>query len=89
MTHFSSPTPGPCSLAAVLLSALALLVGADCRLSAQTRDEYDRARQRMVSEFLEKQGITNPRVLQALHRRTSRYRLCHRAQAAGRQVPVS
>jgi protein-L-isoaspartate(D-aspartate) O-methyltransferase len=68
MTHFSSPTPGPCSLAAVLLSALALLVGADCRLSAQTRDEYDRARQRMVSEFLEKQGITNPRVLQAMRR---------------------
>ncbi len=37
-----------------------LLLAADSRLSAQTHEEYDRARQRMVSEFLEKRRDQEP-----------------------------
>ncbi len=62
-----SSFPGSLTFAR-LLCALALLIAADSPVNAQTREDYDRARQRMVSEFLEKQGIKNPRVLQAMRR---------------------
>jgi protein-L-isoaspartate(D-aspartate) O-methyltransferase len=48
--------------------ALAAVVTAGARGFAQTREEYDRSRERMVSEYLEKEGIKNPRVLAAMRR---------------------
>jgi protein-L-isoaspartate(D-aspartate) O-methyltransferase len=56
----------PIRLLAVLIAALVLLVAADGPLAAQSREEFDHARQRMVSQFIEKEGIKNPRVLDAM-----------------------
>ncbi|HXY37935.1 MAG TPA: protein-L-isoaspartate(D-aspartate) O-methyltransferase, partial [Planctomycetaceae bacterium] len=33
---------------------------------AQTRDEYAQARRQMVADFIERAGVTNPRVLEAM-----------------------
>jgi protein-L-isoaspartate(D-aspartate) O-methyltransferase len=51
-----------------MLVVVAVALGAHCRVWAQTREEYDRARERMVSEYLVKEGIKNRRVLAALGR---------------------
>ena len=56
----------PVRVFAALILALVLPVAATGRAFAQTREEYDRARQRMVTEFLEKEGIKNRRVLEAM-----------------------
>jgi protein-L-isoaspartate(D-aspartate) O-methyltransferase len=56
------------SFALVLLSALIITLGVASRASAQTREEYDLARQKMVTTFLEKEGIKNRRVLDAMRR---------------------
>lgn len=52
----------------LLLFAFAVLAGAGARVAGQTHEDYDRERARMVSEYLEKEGIKNPRVLQAMRR---------------------
>jgi len=52
----------------VLSAVLAILCVSAGKLSAQTREEFDRARQNMVSQFIEKEGIKNPRVLDAMRR---------------------
>jgi protein-L-isoaspartate(D-aspartate) O-methyltransferase len=54
--------------AALVVCICLPVVAVDARVFAQTREEYDRARERMVSEFLEKEGIKNPRVLAAMRR---------------------
>ncbi len=56
----------PVRLFAALILALVLPVAATGRAFAQTREEFDRARQRMVTEYLEKEGIKNRRVLDAM-----------------------
>jgi protein-L-isoaspartate(D-aspartate) O-methyltransferase len=43
-----------------------LLVGANGRSFAQTREDYDKARQQMVSQYIQKEGVKNPRVLEAM-----------------------
>lgn len=53
-------------LVVVLIAALTLVVAANAPLPAQSREEFDHARQRMVSQFIEKEGIKNPRVLAAM-----------------------
>jgi protein-L-isoaspartate(D-aspartate) O-methyltransferase len=45
-----------------------VVVAAVTRGFAQTREEYDQARERMVSEYLAKEGIKNPQVLGAMRR---------------------
>jgi protein-L-isoaspartate(D-aspartate) O-methyltransferase len=51
-----------------MLVVVAVALGAHSRVWAQTREEYDRARERMVSEYLVKEGIKNRRVLAAMGR---------------------
>jgi len=53
---------------ALVVGIFSAVVAADARAFAQTREEFDRARERMVSEYLEKEGIKNPRVLEAMRR---------------------
>ena len=52
----------------LLVGIFLAIVAVDAAGFAQTREEYDRSRERMVSEFLEKEGIKNPRVLAAMRR---------------------
>src|SRR5579872_2248107 len=54
--------------AGLCFAFLPVIVAAERRGFAQTREEYDRARERMVSEYLEKEGIKNRRVLAAMRR---------------------
>jgi protein-L-isoaspartate(D-aspartate) O-methyltransferase len=49
-----------------LLAAAFLILPGDLALFAQTREDYDRARQQMVSQYLQKEGIKDPRVLEAM-----------------------
>jgi protein-L-isoaspartate(D-aspartate) O-methyltransferase len=55
----------PFVVLSVLLAIFCVSAG---QLSAQTREEFDRARQDMVSQFIQKEGIKNPRVLDAMRR---------------------
>jgi protein-L-isoaspartate(D-aspartate) O-methyltransferase len=55
----------PARLHSVLILLVLLLV-ANRQGLAQTREEFDKARDKMVSEYLEKEGIKNPRVLEAM-----------------------
>ncbi len=48
------------------LVALSLIFAATGRGLAQTSAEYDKARQRMVSQDIQKEGVKNPRVLEAM-----------------------
>jgi protein-L-isoaspartate(D-aspartate) O-methyltransferase len=45
-----------------------IMIGATAPLSAQDSESHDRARLRMVSESIEKAGVTDPRVLDAMRR---------------------
>jgi protein-L-isoaspartate(D-aspartate) O-methyltransferase len=51
-----------------LLVAFVASLASGPRLFAQTRADYDQLRERMVSEFLVRDGIKNPRVLAAMRR---------------------
>ena len=59
---------GPISRPAHRLPTAALLVlwGFVSICPAQTRDEYAQARRQMVADFIERAGVTNPRVLEAM-----------------------
>jgi len=48
------------------MGAVCLLCVASPPLRAQTADEFDLARSRMVTQFIEKEGVRNPRVLAAM-----------------------
>jgi protein-L-isoaspartate(D-aspartate) O-methyltransferase len=50
----------------VALAAIALLGPASSSLRAQTSTEFDRLRHAMVAQFIEKEGVRNPRVLEAM-----------------------
>jgi protein-L-isoaspartate(D-aspartate) O-methyltransferase len=49
----------------LLLAIFCVLAGP---LFAQSREEFDRERRRMVSQFIEKEGVKDPRVLDAMRR---------------------
>jgi protein-L-isoaspartate(D-aspartate) O-methyltransferase len=66
--EFGLSVPHRWNRLALLLGAWAATFGAGPRLLAQTREEFDRARERMVSEYLVRDGIKNPRVLAAMRR---------------------
>jgi protein-L-isoaspartate(D-aspartate) O-methyltransferase len=55
----------PLRLLIGLILAL-VLPAANGRARAQTREEFEQSRQRMVKQYLEKEGIKNPRVLEAM-----------------------
>ena len=42
------------------------IFAATSQVAAQSRQEFDRRRQKLVSEFIEKEGVHNPRVLEAM-----------------------
>ncbi|HXY34271.1 MAG TPA: protein-L-isoaspartate(D-aspartate) O-methyltransferase [Planctomycetaceae bacterium] len=50
----------------VAVWAMLIVVAGIAPLEAQTAQDYERARMRMVSESIEKAGVTNPRVLEAM-----------------------
>jgi protein-L-isoaspartate(D-aspartate) O-methyltransferase len=52
----------------LLSAALAALVVCPALCAAQTRDDYERSRNQMVTEFIEQQGVKNPRVLDAMRK---------------------
>jgi protein-L-isoaspartate(D-aspartate) O-methyltransferase len=52
----------------VLIVVGAIAPGAIAPVWAQSSENYDRARLRMVSESIEKAGVTDPRVLEAMRR---------------------
>jgi len=49
-----------------LIAALTLFLAWVPLLSGQTREETERVRRQMVSNFIEKEGVRNPRVLEAM-----------------------
>jgi protein-L-isoaspartate(D-aspartate) O-methyltransferase len=51
-----------------LIAAWMIILWAVAPVCGQTNQDYERARLRMVSESIEKAGVTNPRVLDAMRR---------------------
>src|SRR5579862_5444901 len=52
----------------LLAVSLPLLFAGSSQLFAQTRSEYDRAREKMVIQYIEKEGVHDRRVLEAMRK---------------------